>query len=145
MNIFKKLKLYSDWKKILKKNKVDLEANFNLRFDNAYRLYTIINVPMDMFGEPYNLRKTDIDKISENYIREYIRAASDYLDSIGLSELYDFYEPIQKKDKYSYLLILGFKPMNTVDYNKFIYLRLLPISAVLGLISLILGMIKIFF
>ena len=137
MNIFKKIKLFHNYKKIISLSKVQLEANFNIRVDRASRIYTVLNIPDELYGEPYNLRKGDIDKISETYIREYIGKLSEYLNEKGLSELYDFYEPVKKVDKYSYLIILGFKPFNSVKYYTFFYYRLLPISSVILIIFLI--------
>lgn len=141
MNFFKKIQLYSSYKNILKKNKVTLEGDFNIRIDRANRMYTVINVPDELFGEPYNLRKGDIDTISMSYIKEYINRLSVFLNQIGLNELYDFYEPVKKVDKYSYLVVLGFKPMNSVEYNNTIMFRVLPISIGILLISLILYLI----
>ena len=137
MNIFKKIKLFHNYKKIISLSKVQLEANFNIRVDRASRIYTVLNIPDELYGEPYNLRKGDIDKISETYIREYIGKLSEYLNEKGLSEFYDFYEPVKKVDKYSYLIILGFKPFNSVKYYTFFYYRLLPISSVILIIFLI--------
>lgn len=141
MNLFKKIQLYNSYKNILKKNKVTLEGDFNIRIDRANRMYTVINVPDELFGEPYNLRKGDIDTISMSYIKEYINRLSIFLNQIGLNELYDFYEPVKKVDKYSYLVVLGFKPMNSVEYNNTIMFRVLPISAGVLLVSLILYLI----
>jgi hypothetical protein len=135
--MFKKIRLYNSFKKIIRSNRVTLEGNFNARIDKAYRIYTVINIPEETFGEPYNIRKSDIDSISETYIRQYVSKISDYLNSIGLSELYDFYEPIKKVDKYSYLIILGFKPFNSVKYNNLIWLRIVPILSIVSIISLI--------
>jgi len=135
--MFKKIRLYNSFKKILRSNKVPLEGNFNARIDKVYRIYTVINIPEETFGEPYNVRKSDIDSISETYIKEYVSKISNYLNSVGLSELYDFYEPIKKVDKYSYLIILGFKPFNSVNYNNLIWLRIVPILSIVSIISLI--------
>ncbi len=118
MNIFKQIRLYRSFSKILNENRVTLEANFNMKIDYVNRIYTVVNVPIDSIGEPYNLRKSDIDNISEKYLKEYISKSSEYLNSIGLVELYGFYEPIKKVDKYSYLIILGYKHMNSVSYTK---------------------------
>ena len=41
-----------------------------MRIDNADRLYTVLNIPTNLVEEPYNLRKDDIDKIAQNYIRD---------------------------------------------------------------------------
>lgn len=138
MNFFRRLKLYREYKRIIKQNKVTLEANFSLRIDRAHRLYTVLNIPEEYYGEPYNLRKSDIDIISERFIRDYINKLSNYLNELGLSELYDFYEPVKKVDKYSYLIILGYKPMNSVEYNNFVWFRFLPTTLVISILSLIL-------
>jgi hypothetical protein len=138
MNIFKKIRLYREYKSAIKSNRVRLESDFGIRIDRANRIYTVLNVPEESFGEPYNLRKSDIDTISERFIREYVSKLSTFLNEIGLSELYDFYEPIKKVDKYSYLIIFGYKPFNSVEYNKFIWFRLLPVSFVVFLILILL-------
>ena len=138
MGFFRDLKLYIEFSRTIKKNKVAIESNFGLRIDRASRLYTVLNIPEDFFGEPYNLRKSDIETISENYIREYIGKMSEYLNSLGLSELY---EPIKKIDKYSYLIVIGFKPFDSVLFNKILWLRLVPILASVSIISLIIYLI----
>ena len=137
MGFFKKIRLFSSYKKIIVDNRVNLEGQFNLRIDRASRVYTVLNIPEELYGEPYNIRKSDIDAISQTYITEYIKRLSDYLNSIGLNELYDFYEPIKKIDKYSYLIVLGFNPFNSVRYNNFIWLKLVPIISIISLLSLI--------
>jgi len=137
MEIFNDYKLYRSYKKIIRKNRIDLEANYNIRIDSANRLYTVINIPQSKEDEAYNLRKQDIDRLAESYIREYISKLSIYLNSIGLSELYTFYEPIKKLEKNSYLIVLGFKNFNTVRLNKFIYFRFWPFITISILIYLI--------
>jgi hypothetical protein len=136
MSIVKDLRLYFSYKSIIKKNRVRLESDFNIRIDGADRLYTVINVPPDLIGEAYDLKKSDIDRISESYIKDYLSKIGRYLNSIGLAELYDFYEPIKKVDKLSYLIVLGFKPLNSVEINTIIYRILLPIIG----ISIIIGL-----
>jgi hypothetical protein len=94
-------------------------------------------VPSDEIGEAYDLKKSDVDKISESYIREYVSKLSTYLNSIGLSELYDFYEPVKKVEKYSYLIIIGYKQLDSLEINKIIYRILLPICSFILLIYII--------
>lgn len=132
MNIFRKLRLYQIYKKSIKSNRVDLVAKFNVRIDRVNRLYTVINVPEEFFSEPYNTRTSDINMISEKFVKEYIGNLSQFLNSIGISEMYDFYEPINKVDKYSYLIVLGFKYMDSVEYNNFVWFRLVPITTLLS-------------
>jgi hypothetical protein len=143
ISFLKKIKIFREFKKAIKLNKIELEQVFGARIDNAYRIYNVINIPAEMIGEPYNLRKSDIDKLAEASIKEYTIKISEYLDSKGLKEMYDFYE-LKKVDKYSYLVVLGFSlPNNTFRSNKYydnLKYRLIPIV----FISLILLLILIF-
>lgn len=135
MGIIKDIKLYFSYKKILRKIRVDLEAKFNVRIDSADRMYTVVNIPPNLFEEPYNIRKGDIDAIAQSYMKDYIGSLSDFLNSSGLSEIYDFYEPIKKVEKYSYLVVLGYNRINSVDLNRLVYRRFLPIVGVIALIA----------
>lgn len=126
MGIFRDIKLFFSFKKLIHKNKSILEDQYGIRIDNADRMYTVVNIPANLVEEPYNLRKADIDLIAQNYIRDYISNLSQFLNSIGISELYDFYEPIKKVDKYSYLIIIGYKQIDSTDINKIIYRIGLP-------------------
>ena len=89
MSIISDLKLFFSYKRIIKKNRVRLQSDFNMRIDRADRIYTVLNIPTDLFEEPYNLRKEDIDSIAQKYIKDYISELSKFLNSIGLSELYE--------------------------------------------------------
>jgi hypothetical protein len=70
MSILKDLRLFFSYKSSIRKNKVRLQGDFNMRIDNADRMYTVLNIPTNLVEEPYNLRKEDIDKIAQNYIRD---------------------------------------------------------------------------
>jgi hypothetical protein len=133
ISFFKKLTLFSLYKKTLKVNKVRLERELNVRIDSAYRLYTVLNIPEELYGE-FTLKKSDIDKISENYIREYSFEVSKFLKSIGLSELFESYE-IKKVDKYSYLIVIGFSLFRSNVFYNNLYYKFLPILAVLSIIT----------
>lgn len=136
MNIFTKFKFYREYTTSIRNNKKNLESEFGIRIDRANRMYTVVNVP-DMMGEPYNLRKSDIDKASKAYLSDYIGKIESYLNSIGISELYHFYKPLEKVDKFSYLLVIGYKWINTVRLTNFITFGLIPISILLIVILLI--------
>jgi hypothetical protein len=141
MSFYKRIKLYRIYKSIIKSNRFDIEKNFGLRIDRANRLYTVLNIPSENIGESYNLKKSDIDKISEGYIKEYSINIAKYLDSKGLKEMYDFYD-VQKVDKYSYLIIFGphkDKILDSAIYTRNLYYRIIPIlTSIVILISLIL-------
>ena len=114
-----------------------MQSKFNLRIDNANRLYTVVNVPEELIGEAYSLKKSDIDRISENYLREYSREVTEHLNSIKLQELFEVYE-IKKVDKYSYLIIIGFSLFKSTTFYNRLYYVALPTAVISSLILLLL-------
>lgn len=137
VSLLKKIKIFRQYKKTIKSLKVELEQRFGARVDKAWRIYSVINIPIEEVGEPYNLRKTDIDKISEASIKEFSIALSEFLDSNGMNELYKFYE-VKKVDKYSYLLVFGFSLFMSNEYYDRIRFRVIPIATI---VSILLGLI----
>ena len=133
ISFFRKIKLFSIYKKTINKNKLKLERELNIRIDSAERLYTVLNIPEELYGE-FTLKTSDIDKISENYIREYNFQVSKFLVEIGLSELFQSYE-VRKVDKYSYLLIIGFSLFRSNVYYNNIYFKLIPITIILSIVA----------
>lgn len=137
INFFKKYKLFRFFKKTLNNNKVELEMNYGIRVDSAYRIYTVLNIPEELIGEAYSLRKSDIDRISESYIKEYSKNLNNFINSIGLGELCEFYK-IEKVDKYSYLLVLGFSLFKSNEWYDKLYFRYIPILSLSAIITSIL-------
>jgi hypothetical protein len=107
ISFWKKVKLFFFYKKTVKNLETQLEAQFNIRIDRASRMYTVLNIPEEIFGENFSVRTADINAISQNFIKDYSTELSNFLNQKGLSELYDFYD-IKKVDKYSYLIVYGF-------------------------------------
>jgi hypothetical protein len=133
ISLFKKIKLFNSFKRTLKENKSELQLKFNIRIDNAYRLYTVINVPEELIGEAYSLKKSDIDRISENYIRKYSTDIGSYLNSKGLNELYEFYK-IDKVGKYSYLIVFGYRLFKSHKFYNNLYYKVIPAIVLLSII-----------
>jgi hypothetical protein len=133
ISLFKKIKLFREYKKIIKSKSSEIEQQFGARIDNAKRIYNVINVPVENIGEAYTLKKSDIDKISENYIKDYSNAISKYFNGIGLSELYDLYE-VKKVEKYSYLVVIGFSLFKSHEYYNNIRWKLIPTSILVSLL-----------
>lgn len=133
-NFWKKYKLFKLFKKTIKQNAEELEKKFNIRIDNAYRLYTVLNIPEEIIGESYSLKKSDIDKISENFIKQFGNELAIDLNSKGLTELYKYYE-IKKVDKYSYLLVFGFSLFRSDKYYNILYWRVLPAISILAIVT----------
>ena len=120
ISFFKKVEMFRLFRKVIRKNRSELLQRFNIRVDYAQRMYTVLNIPEDLYGEPYNIRKSDIDKISEKYIKEYTMGLSNYLNTNGLGELYNFYE-LKKVDKYSYLIVVGYSMFRSNEFYNKIY------------------------
>jgi hypothetical protein len=140
LGFIKKIRLFSSYRKSVKSIKNILDQDFNIRIDSAHRMYTVINIPEDIIGEAYSIKKSDIDRISENYIKEYSSELSKFLNKNGLSELFEFYE-IKKVDKYSYLVVIGFSLFRSHEYYNTLYWRYIPISSLIILSLFILFII----
>jgi hypothetical protein len=136
ISFFKKIKMFLFFTGFLKKNKSDLERIFNIRIDYANRMYTVLNIPEELIGEPYNIRKSDIDKICEKFIKDYSMNLSSFLNKNGLGELYEFYE-IKKVDKYSYLIVIGYSMFRTNLFYNRIYFVFTPLILTIFAILLI--------
>ena len=136
ISLYKKIGIFRGYKKSLKSIKTELEQTFGARIDNAWRIYNVINIPDEVVGEPYNLRKADIDKIAESSVKEYTTELSKFLNTKGLQELYDFYE-VKKVDKYSYLVIIGFSLFKSNEYYDNIRYKIVPTLSVISLILLL--------
>lgn len=132
VSFFKKLQLLRTFNKTIKENKVELQNKFNIRIDRAKRLYTVLNIPEELIGEAYSLKKSDIDRISETYIKSYGEELATFLNSKGLSELYQYYQ-IEKVDKYAYLLVFGFRLIKSDKFYKNVYYIILPASVIVSL------------
>lgn len=139
VSLLKRIKLFRKYKKIIDSCKDQLLSQFNTRVDRSYRIYTVLNIPQELIGEAYSLRKADIDKISETFTREWTLELSKFLESKDLTELYRIYE-IRKVDKYSYLLVVGYSLFQSNKYYDNLYYKVLPSSVLLllGLLILLL-------
>lgn len=141
ISLLKKIKLFSRFKKTIKINSVELENKFNLRIDSANRLYTVINVPPELIGEAYNIKKSDIDRIADNFIREYSKELAVFLNSKDLNELYEFYD-LKKVDKYSYLVVVGFSFFRSDERRVRIYKYWIPILSTITIFSALFLLLK---
>lgn len=134
MSFLKKLKLFRLFKKTIKDNRNELEQKFGVRIDRAYRIYTVLNIPEDIIGEAYLLKKSDIDRIAEAYIKDFSKELGEFLNSKGLNELYDYYS-LNKVDKYSWHLVMGFSLFRSNEWYDKLYFRYIPIGATISLIT----------
>jgi hypothetical protein len=133
MNIFKKISLFLEWRKAIIKNKKELAQKFNIRVDGAQRLYTVINIPEEIVGEAYSLKTSDINRISETFIRQYNSELASYLNGLNLTELYKSYD-VKKVDKYSYLVVIGFRLFESHKFYNRLYYVFTPIVILLSIL-----------
>lgn len=126
VNTFKKMSMLSLWKKTTKALAPELQARYNMRVDDAHRLYTVLNIPEELVGDAYSLRTADINRISDKFLREFSSDIGGFLNENGLAELYDYYE-IRKVDKYSYLVIIGFSLFRTDERRRRLFRVWLPV------------------
>lgn len=136
VSFFKKVSLFREYRKIIKSIERDLEVNFGARIDNAFRIYTVVNIPENLIEEPYNLRKSDIDNLAKTFMKDYSIQLSRFLNEKGLIELYDSYD-VEKVDKYSYLMIFGFSLFNSQKFYRNLYLFYIYLSVLtfIGLLT----------
>lgn len=137
ISFYKKFKAFLNYRRSVKAIKSQLQSEFNVRVDNAYRLYTVVNLPKEQLDEPYNLRTSDINMIADRYLKEFSNKMASFLNKNGMMEMYRMYN-IEKVTKYSYLVIIGFSLFETDKLFKRILFRILPITLLLSIISFIL-------
>lgn len=104
MNIFKKIKLFKEYKKSIKEHQEIFENQFGLEYNNWYELYTTISFK-DTPEELIN--STGMDSIVEVEIKKYIRNFSATLENINLYEFINLYE-IKKLNNYNYGITFGY-------------------------------------
>jgi len=134
ISLLKKIKLFSLYRKTIKENTTELERNFGLRVDKAQRLYTVLNIPEELIGESFSLKKSDIDRIAENYIKEYFSEVTRFLTSKNLGELFSIYD-VKKVDKYSYLVVIGYSLFKSNEYYNKLYWRVYPLIGIISIIT----------
>ncbi len=125
ISFLRKLQLFLSYRRVIKSSKDELLNTFNLRIDYADRLYTVLNIPEETFGEAYVFKKNEIEKVSEAYVKEYVNAVGKNLSTKGLSELFRIYK-IERVDKLSYLVVLGYSLFSSNKFYNNLYYKFIP-------------------
>lgn len=134
LSFLKKLQLFLSYKRVIKGSKDELLNTFNLRIDYADRLYTVLNIPEETFGEAYVFKKNEIEKVAEAYIKEYINAVGKNLSTKGLNELFRIYK-IERVDKLSYLVVIGYSLFRSNVFYNNLYYKFIPFLLVTSTIT----------
>tara|TARA_R110000772_G_scaffold2410_2_gene8421 strand:+ start:44000 stop:44416 length:417 start_codon:yes stop_codon:yes gene_type:complete len=120
LSIFKRLRLFKDYKILIKRNKqliTDKTNGLNLRIDRVGRIYTVFSCPADVrqYGS----------ELAEKYIKEYIGKVDVLFVKTNLSEYVGIREITQiEGDELDFLIIFGFKGFNTAKYYQNLMLSL---------------------
>ncbi len=111
VSIWRKIGLYRQYSKVISNNRAAL-GQLNFRVDMVDRMYTVVNVPEELFEGIYDTRKSDAVRISQGYMADYLRNISRTFNEMGLSELYRVYDT-RMVDKHSFLVVIGFSLFDT--------------------------------
>ncbi len=105
-NVLKELKIYSDYRAIIRKERLDspLWLKFKLRYDWIGRIYTVVNLPPEVTMSrdfPADARPA--------FVFEEIKGVNDYLTKLNLQEVITpALQPIEETNGDSYLVIYYF-------------------------------------
>ena len=120
INFFKKVKLYIEYRKLIKKNQ-DKIKKLGLEEDYIGRLYTVVNMPED--GKKYG------EKLRSKYLTDYIKDCDVTFKEVGLSEFVGIYY-MDKIDEVNYLVIFSYSQFNVVKFWRRIIATFLLLTAI---------------
>lgn len=123
MKLFKKIKLFFLYLKLIKLNKETLN-NYNIRIDRTKRLYTVFQIEDSEAIDVYGKRFFDIK------FEEFKIGIENLFFNLNLAEIIALYE-IKKIDNNNYLLIFSYSGFNSYNFYRLIILFL--ISILIGL------------
>jgi hypothetical protein len=134
IGLIKKLKLFWSYRGIVLRHRKELDKTFNIRVDDVYRLYTVLNVDPKKLPDPYNVVTNDIEAMQGSAVKGFLSGLGIYLNNKGLNELYEIYE-CEKIDENHYLVVVGFSLFNSGDIAKTIITRWIPALSLLALLT----------
>jgi hypothetical protein len=116
MNFFQKWKGLKTYKRLLKENREILNREFNLRIDNIYRCYTVLNFPQEEQGiiQTYGLDYIDGE------VRKYVNKVHDFFRELGLFEAVGLSE-ITQLDNFNVLIVIRYKYFDTKKLERIKY------------------------
>lgn len=104
--IIKEIKLYRDYSRIIKNEEKNSQTwkRINLRKDNLNRVYTVINLPLQV------LASVDLPRESRpSFVVQEIKPINEYLKSLNLEEIITMWvQPVKGTDDESYLVVYQF-------------------------------------
>ena len=105
-NVLKEIKIYSDYRSILRKEKFDspIWLKMKLRYDWIGRIYTVVNLPPEV-----TMPRDFPEDARPAYVFEEIKGVNDYLTKLNLQEVITpTLKPLPETGGDSYLVIYYF-------------------------------------
>lgn len=99
--MFQKIKLYKEYKKVIRENEEELQNKFSLRRDLVNRLYTVIRLDDEVVKQYYP------EDISKPYIAKFSNEVDAFLSTKGLRELVAL-RKVEKITDEDYLVVIGY-------------------------------------
>lgn len=125
MNIFKKIKLFKEYKTQVLDNAEFFEKKYALEYNNWYELYTTITLK----DAPEDLIKSyGTESLIQTEVKKYIKNFRKDLQILNLEEFFNVYE-IKKINDYDYGITFGFSLINNrkIILTKIFLYYILPI------------------
>jgi hypothetical protein len=114
---FNKIRIFLIYRNILKRNSIILWERFNIRFDDVYRLYTVIIIPpetMSLLSMKDNKYHMVFQQEVVTQITSYIKAVSGYLKTVGMGEEWYGLTEMTEIDQMNYKIVISFAFFDTV-------------------------------
>lgn len=104
------------WKKTIKQHEFDL-STMGYQIDEAYRIYTVYDTEKFVTPEYQTIMEVDREKYDYAIITREVTRLRQFLDSVGLAELYAVYayEPTKTG---KYIFVVGFKEAKSHEWIK---------------------------
>jgi len=131
VNIFKRIKHFYEYKKLVKNCSTELHDNFSIRIDNIYRLYTVVNIPDEtlIYGPDHS------DALTEEWLRKWLVSLDTLLVNNHLKE-FIIREELTRIDNQNFLIVLRYKYLNIEKIHYIFY--------ILGIITFITFLVILF-
>ena len=106
IKVIKEIRLYREYSRIVRKEEAESQIwkRRNLRRDRLNRIYTVINLPLQV------LASVDLPRESRpSFVIQELKPINEYLKSLNIEEIITMWiEPVKGTDEESYLVVYQF-------------------------------------
>lgn len=135
--LFRYIRLLKKNKKVLSESRINNNPNpLGIQYDWIYRLYTVLNLPLD---DKDNIEKYGYYYV-DNMVKNHIYSLNDFLFELGILEYVVLdTDNIVQIDNFNIRIVLKFKYLNLKFWARF--LIFLVLLFIIGLIALLIVII----